>query len=181
MMRRAAHNPDRRVHADHHPAEPIDPDVDIRHEVSPLVAGLRHPEARAIGAVAAGGVVGAVCRYEAGVLWPTPSGHFPWTTLVVNVVGCALIGVLMVLTTDVFRTHWMARRALSTGLLGGFTTFSTYAVDAQRLLATHHPALALADLALTVTICLLAVVATTRMTRRIFAGRIAAHAEVLTA
>jgi CrcB protein len=85
----------------------------------------------------------------------------------------------MVLTTDVFRTHWLVRRALGTGLLGGFTTFSTYAADVQRLLATHHPGLALADLTLTVAVCLAAVVTTTSLTRRIFAGRIAAHSEVL--
>jgi CrcB protein len=173
MSRHAQHHPDR------HPAEPIDPDVDIRHDVSPLVAGLRHPEARAVAAVAAGGVVGAVCRYELGLAWPTAAGHFPWTTFAVNAIGCVLIGVVMVLTTDVFATHWLVRRALSTGLLGGFTTFSTYAVDAERLLATHHPALALSDLVLTVVICLAGVVVSTTLTRRLFARRIAARDEAL--
>lgn len=164
---------------DQHPAEPIDPDVDIRHDVSPLVIGLRHPEARAVGAVAAGGVVGAVCRYELGLAWPTAAGHFPWPTFAVNVIGCVLIGVVMVLTSDVFAVHWLVRRALSTGLLGGFTTFSTYAVDVERLLATDHPGLALADLVLTVFACLVGVVLSTRLTRRLYARRIRAREEVL--
>jgi CrcB protein len=160
---------------DSHPAEPIDPDVDLRHEPSSLFAGLRHPQARAVGAIAAGGVVGAVARYEAGVVWPTPSGHFPWTTLAVNAVGCVLIGVLMVLATDVFGMPWLVRRALGTGLLGGFTTFSTYAVDVQRLLATGHPGAALLDLIGTVVVCLAAVTASVTATRRAFAARIAAR------
>lgn len=113
------------------------------------------------------------------MLWPTSAGHFPWTTLAVNAIGCVLIGVVMVLTNDVFRAPWLLRRALSTGLLGGFTTFSTYAVDVQRLLATQHPGLALTDLVLTVAVCLLGVVGSTRLTRLVFARRIATREEVL--
>jgi fluoride exporter len=120
-----------------------------------------------------------VCRYELGLVWPSVSGHFPWTTFAVNGIGCVLIGVVMVLTTDVFTAHWLVRRALSTGLLGGFTTFSTYAVDVQRLLATHHPGLALSDLVLTAVICLAGVVGSTTLTRRLFARRIAAREQVL--
>ena len=117
-------------------------------------------------------MVGAVLRYEVGLAWPTAAGTFPWTTLLINTVGCALIGVLMV-SVDAFGGHWLVRRTLSTGVLGGFTTFSTYAVDAERLLAQRHPAAALGYLALTVLTCLAAVAAGTALTRRVFARRLA--------
>jgi CrcB protein len=53
------------------------------------------------------------------------------------------------------------------GVLGGYTTFSGYAVDAQRLLATGHPGTALAALAVTPLLALLAVTAAARLTRRV--------------
>ncbi|MFE1175579.1 fluoride efflux transporter FluC [Streptomyces sp. NPDC058773] len=102
-----------------------------------------------IGVVAVGGALGATARYGAALLWPTTGGSYPWTTLAVNVVGCALMGVLMVMITEVRAAHRLARPFLGTGVLGGFTTFSTYAVDIQRLIAAGHPAEAIACLAIT--------------------------------
>ncbi len=116
-----------------------------------------------VAVVAAGGVAGALARYQAGLWWPTADGRFPWTTLGINGVGCALIGVLMVLVTDVFTANRLIRPLLGTGVLGGFTTFSTYAVDSQRLIATGHAGLGLADIGLTVLVALAAVTAGTRL------------------
>ncbi|MEW1752697.1 CrcB family protein [Streptomyces angustmyceticus] len=110
-----------------------------------------------IGVVAAGGAIGATARYGAALLWPTASGAFPWTTLAVNAVGCALMGVLMVVITEVRAAHRLVRPFLGTGVLGGFTTFSTYAVDIQRLVAGGRAAAALAYLAGTVLVALAAV------------------------
>lgn len=76
-------------------------------------------------AVAVGGVLGAEARYGLGLVGPVD----PWTTLVINVSGCLLMGVLMVLLTERFRVHPLVRPALGVGVLGGYTTFSTYAVD----------------------------------------------------
>jgi len=118
-----------------------------------------------VAVIAAGGVVGAALRYQAGLWWPTRTGTFPWTTFGINVVGCALIGVLLVLVTDVFTRQRLPRPLLGTGVLGGFTTFSTYAVDIQRLVATGHATLGLADLAGTVVAALAAVTVATRLTR----------------
>jgi CrcB protein len=70
--------------------------------------------------------------------------------MLINVTGCALIGVLMVLVSEVWIEQQLLRPFLGTGVLGGFTTFSTYAVDIERLLADGHPGTALADLAATV-------------------------------
>ncbi|MEJ3750365.1 fluoride efflux transporter CrcB [Actinomycetes bacterium KLBMP 9797] len=87
-----------------------------------------------IGVVAAGGAIGAAARYGIGVAWPTPPGTFPWATFTVNIIGCALIGVLMVLI-EVASAHRLVRPFAGTGILGGFTTFSTYAVDIERLVS----------------------------------------------
>ncbi len=86
-------------------------------------------------AVSAGGVVGACARHAVDLAWPHPPGRFPWATFVINVTGCLLIGVLMVLITEVWSAHRLLRPFLGVGVLGGYTTFSTYAVDVQRLVA----------------------------------------------
>jgi CrcB protein len=80
-----------------------------------------------VAAVSAGGVVGALARYGLGVLFPSP-----WTTFAINVSGCLLIGVLMVLIDELWPPHRLLRPFLGTGVLGGYTTFSTYAVDVTR-------------------------------------------------
>jgi fluoride exporter len=88
-------------------------------------------------AVAVGGGAGATARYAAEVAWPTPSGDFPWTILVVNAGGSALIGVLLVLITEAWTAHRILRPLIGTGFLGGFTTFSTFAVETRALLDGH--------------------------------------------
>ncbi|MFK0289375.1 fluoride efflux transporter CrcB [Streptomyces sp. NPDC090442] len=118
-----------------------------------------------IGAVAVGGALGASARYGAGLLWPTARDAFPWTTLLVNVAGCALMGVLMVLITEVWSAHRLLRPFLGTGVLGGFTTFSTYAVDIQRLVGAGRLPLALAYLAGTLLAALAAVALAAATTR----------------
>ncbi|WP_414169042.1 fluoride efflux transporter CrcB [Streptoverticillium reticulum] len=119
-----------------------------------------------VGVVSAGGAIGAVTRYGAGLLWATPSGAFPWTTLLINAVGCALIGVLLVTVSELGSAHRLVRPFLGTGVLGGFTTFSTYAVDAQQLLQAGRVASALAYLAATLLTALAAVWAAAASTRR---------------
>jgi CrcB protein len=89
---------------------------------------------RSLAAIAAGGVIGTLCRYALGLALSAPPGHFPWATFVVNVSGCALIGVLVVMVTEGWPgAHPLLRPFLATGVLGGYTTFSTYAVDVTRL------------------------------------------------
>ncbi|WP_069744392.1 CrcB family protein [Streptomyces sp. EN23] len=103
------------------------------------------PQGRVLAAVAAGGALGALARYGALVLWPTPGRGFPWTVFVVNVTGCALIGVLMVLTVERGRVaHPLVRPFLGVGVLGGYTTFSTYAADVSGLLVRQEVAVAMA-------------------------------------
>ena len=121
-----------------------------------------------LGAVAVGGAVGAGARYGASLWWPNAAGAFPWTTLAVNVVGCALMGVLMAVSAA-RGTHRLVRPFLGTGVLGGFTTFSAYAVDVRQLVDAGRPGAGLGYLALTPLTALAAVWAATHGTRRVIA------------
>ncbi|MCH0541915.1 CrcB family protein [Streptomyces sp. MUM 203J] len=110
---------------------------------SPPPAPSPFPSLRAewpvLAAVAVGGGLGAVGRYGLAVVWPAEPGAFPWVTLVTNALGCAVMGVFMVLLDEVWRPHRLVRPFFGTGVLGGFTTFSTYAVDAHGLLERGKP------------------------------------------
>ncbi|MFB9893594.1 fluoride efflux transporter FluC [Planobispora takensis] len=101
-------------------------------------------------AVAAGGVIGALARHGLASAFPHPPGGFPWTTFATNVIGCALIGVLMVLVTEAGRGHPLVRPFLGPGVLGGFTTFSAYVADIGGLAAGGAPQVALVYLFATV-------------------------------
>lgn len=114
------------------------------------------PDGRVVAAVAAGGALGAAARYGIALGWPTPPGEFPWATLLTNLVGCALLGALMRLLTAGIVRHRMIRPFLGTGVLGGFTTFSAYALESHALLAAGRPGLAGAYLLGTVAGALLA-------------------------
>jgi len=107
-------------------------------------------------AVAVGGVAGAEARYGLEVAWPHPAGQFPWTTLLINVLGCLLIGVLLGALARAPRPPRLARPLLGTGVLGGFTTFSAYAVDVAGLGHAGRWAVAAAYLVLTVVACVAA-------------------------
>ncbi|WP_406463555.1 CrcB family protein [Streptomyces sp. NBC_00111] len=121
---------------------------------------------RVLAAVAAGGAVGAVARHAATLAWPAPEDGFPWVVLGVNVTGCALIGVLMVLTVERGTvTRPLVRPFLGVGVLGGFTTFSTYAVGVARLLVRQEVLTAMAYAASTTVAALGAVWGAAVLTR----------------
>jgi CrcB protein len=140
----------------------MDPDVDLG--VPAQRAELRRGSLSLLAAVSAGGVAGALARYGVAVAWPHPAGGFAWSTALVNVVGSGLLGVLMVLVTEVWPRRRLVRPFLGVGVLGGFTTFSTYVVD---ITATARPALALAYAAGTLVAALLAVWAAGAATGRV--------------
>ncbi|MGW0846818.1 fluoride efflux transporter CrcB [Streptomyces sp. NPDC002787] len=126
-----------------------------------------HGQAPVVGVVAIGGGIGAVARYGASLLWPTGTVGFPWTTFWVNVAGCFVIGLFMVAITEVWTVHRLVRPFFGTGVLGGFTTFSTYAVDIQRLMGEGRPGTALAYLAATLLAALMAVWLATATAHRV--------------
>jgi CrcB protein len=84
--------------------------------------------------VALGGAIGSVCRYLVGLGALRLMGpSFPWGTLTVNVAGSFAIGVLAELIVARFGASAELRLLLITGFLGGFTTFSAFALDAVTL------------------------------------------------
>jgi CrcB protein len=85
--------------------------------------------------------------------------------LLINAIGSALIGVLMVLV-DVRGAHRLVRPFVGTGVLGGFTTFSTFAADVERLLAGGAAPAALAYFVITPALVLMSVWLASEATRR---------------
>lgn len=142
---------------------PTDPDVDL-HAVRRRRVPRRAPWA-VLAAVSLGGGLGALARYGVALALPASPGGFPWATFVVNVTGCLLIGVLMVLLSEAWAGHRLARPFLGVGILGGYTTFSTYVVEIQRLVDVRAADTALLYLAVTVLAALTAVYAGTTLTR----------------
>lgn len=134
---------------------PADPDVDL-HVSTPRRAS-RRGQAPVLAVVAAGGALGAAARYGVLVWLPSPASTFPWSTFTINVSGCLFIGAPMVLIGEVWSAHRLLRPFLGTGVLGGYTTFSTYTVDAHVLLGGGHARLGLTYLGATL-VCALAAV-----------------------
>ncbi|MGW3200718.1 fluoride efflux transporter CrcB [Streptomyces sp. NPDC001118] len=128
-------------------------------------------QAPVVAVVALGGALGACARYGLTLVWPTPPGSFPWATFWTNAVGCAVIGVFMVLITEVWAAHRLVRPFFGTGILGGFTTFSTYAVDIRRLVDGGRPGLGLGYLAATLCAALAAVWLASVAARRVLIRR----------
>ena len=138
---------------------PVDPDA-------PAAPGTRH----VLAAVAAGGALGATGRWLVSEAVPV-AGGFPWPTFLVNMSGALLIGVLMVVVTDVVTGRPLLRPFLGIGVLGGWTTFSTYAVEARDLVAAGEPGLASLYVVASVVVGLLATWAGIGATRRLAARR----------
>ncbi|MEX0969915.1 MAG: fluoride efflux transporter CrcB [Paracoccaceae bacterium] len=85
--------------------------------------------------VAAGGALGAAGRYGAGLAATRWFGTgFPYGTLAVNVIGCFVMGILAVALSQRVGQSPRAALFLMTGILGGFTTFSAFSLDAITLI-----------------------------------------------
>ncbi|GAA3671635.1 fluoride efflux transporter CrcB [Streptomyces iranensis] len=149
-------------------SELTDPDMDLS---APIRRHAPRGQRAIVAAVALGGGLGASARYGASLLWPTSAGAFPWTTLAVNAIGCAVIGVFMVVITDVWAVHRLVRPFFGTGVLGGFTTFSTYAVDIQHLVDDGQAHTGLEYLAGTLLTALASVWLAAACTRRVIERR----------
>lgn len=125
----------------------------------------------AVGVVALGGAIGAVLRYVVSLLAPTAPGVFPTGTFLVNVGGALLMGVLVVVVTEVRDAHPLVRPFLGVGILGGFTTFSTFSLEGLQLLQDRHLALGGAYLVGTVLAAVLAAAVGLTATRRLAVRR----------
>jgi CrcB protein len=112
--------------------------------------------------VALGGALGASARYGVDrLIERRTSSAFPWSTFTINVTGCFVIGLLTAALVE--RQHLPAwvRVGLVVGVVGGYTTFSTFAQEALELGEVHHVAIAFAYIVASVAIGLAAVYAGT--------------------
>lgn len=121
--------------------------------------------------VALGGALGSLVRWAVGLVAPTSEGVVPWSTLAVNVGGSLAVGLLMVLVVDVLPAQRYVRAFWGVGVLGGFTTFSAYAVELRQLLVADAFVVALGYLTATVVLGLMAAAAGLVLGRRWYGGR----------
>ncbi|HEX4434883.1 MAG TPA: CrcB family protein [Acidimicrobiales bacterium] len=148
----------------HHPQTPegASPAGGPRDEFMPVAA----PSVAALLAIFVGGAIGTVARYLLDAHHPVAQGNFPWVTLVINLSGSLASGLLIPLTERMAQRAPLARPFLVIGFLGGWTTYSTLAVESTLLAKDGDIATFLAYLAATVIGGLLLVMAGSAWGRR---------------
>ena len=117
-------------------------------------------------AVAVGGAVGVLSRYGVDrAIEARSMSSFPWATFVINVTGCLLVGFLIAAAVDRHEAPEWLRAGLIVGFCGGYTTFSTFAQETLDLVEGRAMALAVANVVLSVTVGLVAVLLGARLAR----------------
>ena len=130
------------------------------------------PRDRAIALlVALGGASGAVARWGVALALPWQPPSWPMATFTVNLLGCTVIGFLLTVWIEGPTPRWWARPLVAVGFVGGFTTFSAFAVEGVRLVAADAPGTALAYVATSVVAGLLLVRAASLLARRVAGPR----------
>ena len=105
-------------------------------------------------AIAAGGALGALLRYWTALAVHSRLGAaFPYGTLTVNVLGSLLMGFLYIWLLERFAAGPALRGFLLVGVLGAFTTFSTFSMETLNLVEAGHLGRAFANIVLSVTVC----------------------------
>ena len=111
--------------------------------------------AKQVVAVLCGGALGAVCRVEAGrAVMSLVGGTFPLGILCVNMLGSFLLGLLMGTASRVKHGYPTATAFLATGFFGGFTTFSSFALDTVMLWSADHAVFAVLNVGLNAALCM---------------------------
>jgi CrcB protein len=100
----------------------------------------RHSRVRAdvLAVIAAGGMLGSSARYGIARLLPTSPDAFPWPTFWTNMSGSFLLGLLLMVLLGRFPHTRLVKPFLATGILGAFTTMSTYQVETALLIKDGH-------------------------------------------
>lgn len=108
-------------------------------------------------AIAGGGAIGALMRFWiSNSIYAMSGRDFPYGTLVVNVLGSFLMGFLFVMLTERFNMDPAWRAALLIGLLGAFTTFSTFSIETLNLFLAGEAVKAAMNIILSVVVCIFA-------------------------
>ncbi len=97
--------------------------------------------------IGVGGALGSLARWGVGELLPWSGTGFPAATFAANISGGLALGVLMVFVLDVWPPHRYVRPFVGVGLLGGYTTFSTYMLETRTLVAEDRVPMAMTYLA----------------------------------
>ncbi|PHR58704.1 MAG: fluoride efflux transporter CrcB [Robiginitomaculum sp.] len=123
--------------------------------------------------VAMGGAIGASCRYSLGlgfglVLAPSKANAFPWATLSANVLGGLLMGFLMGWLAFKISGAENIRLFVGVGILGGFTTFSSFSLETIRMIETKAYGMAMGYISASVILSVLAVFIGLVIARKIF-------------
>lgn len=92
--------------------------------------------------VGLGGFVGAVCRYLIGLIPLNETMRFPIKTFGINVLGCIVIGIISVVAAKNSSLNQHMLLFLKVGVCGGFTTFSTFALETVDLIKSGNPMIA---------------------------------------
>lgn len=112
---------------DSHPQLPLDPDSDQLQAARPM-----HTDAAHMAVVAMGGFFGTLARYEIGLWLPSRTSDLPIATLLINIAGAFVLGLLLQVLTHHGKDEGgrrIVRLALGTGFLGAFTTYSSLATS----------------------------------------------------
>ena len=139
-------------HAWHHEVPPEDEGSSIEAPVvgaepsAPAAATAAPSAARVVAVIAVGGFLGGPTRYLLGQAFPTAAHTFPTTTFVINVTGSFVLAVLLVCVIEVWPPTRYVRPFAAVGFLGAYTTFSTWMVDTNRLLASGRYGFAVLDM-----------------------------------
>jgi CrcB protein len=86
-----------------------------------------------VAAVAVGGALGTIGRYELALAEPVQSGRFPWATFTANLIGSLVLGIAVVVLVDGRDSARIPRAFVAVGFCGGLTTFSTWMVESVLL------------------------------------------------
>ncbi len=108
--------------------------------------------------VALGGAIGSVARYLIGLIKLNETTFFPYKTLAINIVGSFLIGIIVALTMKKGDMNPNMVLFLKVGICGGFTTFSTFALESTNLLQSGRIGLAVVYILLSITASVTAIV-----------------------
>ena len=108
----------------------------VRH--APARRGRRRAEPDVLAVIALGGVLGATARFALAEAMPTAPGQFPWPTFWTNLSGSFALGFVLILLLERFPPTRYVRPFLATGILGAYTTMSTYLVETAVLIKDDH-------------------------------------------